>query len=271
MKTKVIVAVVSAAAFMAAPAMAGAQNVKVYNAAGIPGWRIAQFERAAGQVANSYLRDHWGSRAVQWSQRRGWPLLLERSASFTRRYCGAGAAACHFVLDDGTPAAIVDANRADYRKPWTVSASHELFEMMVDPHLARTSPHPGGGYWLDEVADPVEDDTGWVWGVRLADFVYPAWYDNTTGPQDAMGWLDDSNAGTGVSEFSCPTGYAHYDNPDTGPTDMGPAIDGGCSAAMRLHRPGRLRVGQGARRDHTVAIGRPLKLRLLQQPAQRRL
>ena len=258
MKTKVIVAVVSAAAFMAAPAVAGAQNVKVYNAAGIPGWRVTQFERAARQVTNGDLRAHWGSRSVQWSAQRGWPLLLERSASFTAQHCGAEAGACHSVLSDGTPVAIVDANQADTGFPWTVSASHELFEMMVDPHLARVSPNAAGGYWLDEVADPVQDFTHWVRGVRLADFVYPAWYYNATGPQDAMGWLPDSGAGTGVFQFSCPTGYANHDDPDTGPT----AIDGTCSADMRLHRPGRLRMGQGARPHHTFAIGRPLKLRL---------
>jgi hypothetical protein len=250
MKKKMILAVVSAAASMAAPAVAGAQNVKVYNAAGIPGWRIAQFEQAAGLVANGNLRAHWDSRPVHWSIQRGWPFLLERSRSFTREQCGDGAGACHRVLSDGTPVAIVDTNQADTGIPWTVSASHELFEMMVDPHGARISPDGGGGYWLDEVADPVEDYTHLVRGVRLADFVYPAWYYNATGPQDAMGLLDDSGAGTGVFQFSCPTGYAHYDDPDVGPTDTGPAMDGSCSADMRLHPPGRLQMRHGARLDH---------------------
>lgn len=262
MKKKVIAAVVSAAAIMAAPAVAGAQNVKVYNAAGIPGWRVTQFERAAGQVANGNLRAHWGSRSVQWSTHRGWPLLLEASLSFTQKQCGRGAAGCHGVLSDGTPVAIVDVNQADTGMPWTVSASHELFEMMVDPHAARTSPDADGGHWQDEVADPVEDYAHWVRGVRLTDFVYPAWYDNATGPQDAMGWLTDSGARTNVFYFSCPTGYAQYDDPDTGRTAMGPAIDGSCSADMRSHQPGRFRMGQGARPDHTFATGRPLKLRL---------
>jgi hypothetical protein len=43
-----------------------------------------------------------------------------------------------------------------------------------------------GDSWIDEVADPVEDMTQWVGGVQVSDYVYPAWYLNTYGQQDAM-------------------------------------------------------------------------------------
>ena len=264
MKKKVIVAVVSAAAFMAAPAVAGAQNVKVYNAAGIPGWRVTQFERAAGQVANGDLRAHWGSRSVQWNTHRGWAFLLERSLSFTGQYCGDGAAACHRVLSDGTPEAIVDANQADTGYPWTVTASHELFEMLVDPYsnATTTATDGSGAEWRDEVADPVQDYSHWVRGVRLTDFVYPAWFQNAPGPQDAMGWLDDTTAGTDLFEFSCPTGYAKYWDPYLGVQTMGAATDPTCNGGnyMRKRPHAGLRMRAHAARRGFV-VGEPLPTR----------
>jgi hypothetical protein len=136
--------------------------------------------------------------------------------------CGVGPAACHGVLTTGQPVAVVDVNQADTGVPWTVATSHELFEMLVDPFMQTQSPTTDGSgdIWLNEVADPVEDYSYWVRGVQLSDFVYPAWFANVNGPQDWAGQLDDSTAGTGTYEFSCPTGYAQYWDPYMGNTTM---------------------------------------------------
>jgi hypothetical protein len=263
---KAVAAVFSVAALMFAPAVADAQTVHIVNAARLPARAIARFEAAAGQVANGNLRAQWGSPGVRWTRAGGsMALVLVGNLGPVASTCGEGAAGCHGVQQDGEPVAVVDANQADTGVPWTVSASHELFEMLVDP-LAQTTTQAtdgSGDLWIDEVADPVEDYWHWVRGVRVTDFVYPAWFQNAPGRQDAMGWLDDSDAGTGQFEFSCPTGYSQYWDPSLGEQMMGPAIDGTCVGSMHSgqHHVARQRMGQAGRRDRFFVIGQPLKIR----------
>ena len=251
---KAVTAALSAAAFMLAPAVAGAQTIHIVNAAHLPTRAVARFEAAAAFLANGSLRAHWGSPTVQWTRARGsMTVVLVGDIGPVAAQCGSEAAACHGVGTDGHPVAVVDTNQAETGVPWTVAASHELVEMLVDP-LAQTTSRAADGSgteWLEEVADPVEDYSHRVRGVRLTDFVYPAWFENAAGPQDAMGWLDDSTAGTDRFEFSCPTGYAQYFDPYLGTQGMGPGIERTCRGATgpRKHDNVRLRMGRGARRD----------------------
>ena len=262
---KAFAAVASAAAMMIAPAVAGAQTIDIVNAAHLPARAVARFEAVAGHVANGTLRAQWGSPGVRWTRGGGsMTMVLVGSLGPVASNCGEEAAACHGVLPSGKPVALVDVNQADTGVPWTVSASHELFEMLVDP-LAQTTMQAtdgSGATWIEEVADPVEDYSHWVRGVQLTDFVYPAWFRNAPGRQDAMAQLNSSSAGTGEYEFSCPTGYAQYWDPYLGAQMMGPAVDGACDSSMRSAKPHevRLRMGRGARRDFFV-IGRPQKIR----------
>jgi hypothetical protein len=263
---KALAAVASAAIMMFAPALAGAQTVQLVNNAHLPPRAIAHFKAAAGQVANGNLRAEWGSPGIQWTRAAGsMTLVLVDHLGPVTSTCGDEAAGCHGVGPNGEPVAIVDTNQADTGVPWTVSASHELFEMLVDPLAQTTTPAPNGSgeLWIEEVADPVEDYSHWVRGVRLTDFVYPAWFQNAAGQQDAMGWLNDSTAGTGEYEFSCPTGYAQYWDPNAGAQMMGPAINGTCDDSMQpgQHQDARLRMGRDARRNRFFVIGRPLKIR----------
>ncbi len=263
---KAMAGVVSAAAFMLAPPVAGAQSIHIVNAAHLPARAVVRFETAAGLVANDDLRAQWGSPRVRWTRARGAvSLVLVGTLGPIMSTCGEGAAACHGVLANGQPVAVVDANQADTGVPWTVSASHELFEMLVDPREQTTTQATdgSGAVWLDEVADPVEDYWHRVRGVRLADFVYRAWFQNATGRQDAMGRLDDSMAGTGQFEFSCPMGYSQYWDPYQGEQTMGPAVGRGCSGSMSTGKPhgAVLRNGRDAHRDPSFAIGRPLKIK----------
>lgn len=75
------------------------------------------------------------------------------------------------------------------RNMWTIYVSHELAEMQVDPdtrpHHQRTA--QGTYIWLVEVADPVELEHYLYRGVKLSDFVGPAWYNpHAAGPYDYM-------------------------------------------------------------------------------------
>ena len=60
----------------------------------------------------------------------------------------------------------------------SVTASHELAEMLVDPlaTLYTTGPRPNRLYDY-EVADPVEEQFFPVDGINMSDFVYPAYFE----------------------------------------------------------------------------------------------
>lgn len=65
---------------------------------------------------------------------------------------------------------------------WTVTASHELLEMLEDP----TGRIYDRGR-LREICDPVENRSYLIGGVRLSDFVTPAWFTSgRRGPWDQM-------------------------------------------------------------------------------------
>lgn len=60
----------------------------------------------------------------------------------------------------------------------SVSASHELVEMLVDPalNLMATGPDPRAGYAY-ESADPVEETSFKVNGIAMSNFVYPSYFE----------------------------------------------------------------------------------------------
>ncbi len=86
--------------------------------------------------------------------------------------------------DNGQPLALVTSGRS-----WSVTASHEVLEMLVDPFGNRTvagpSPKPDQGRveFLVEVADPVGDSVYTVDGVKVCDFCTPRFFD----PQPSAG------------------------------------------------------------------------------------
>ena len=59
----------------------------------------------------------------------------------------------------------------------SVTACHELLEMLVDPSAALWTDGPHGTVWAYEVCDVVEDDKIDFNGIKMSDFVYPAYFD----------------------------------------------------------------------------------------------
>jgi hypothetical protein len=60
----------------------------------------------------------------------------------------------------------------------SVSASHELVEMLVDPAINMWTSGPDEKLmYAYESADPVEELTFKVNGIEMSDFVYPAYYE----------------------------------------------------------------------------------------------
>lgn len=107
-----------------------------------------------------------------------WLVILDNSDV-------AGALGYHDLTNDGLPLGKVFA-RTDQENglQWTVTASHELLEMLADPdiNLAAYVDRPGGGITLYayEVCDACEaDEFGYtIDGIAVSDFVTPAWFES---------------------------------------------------------------------------------------------
>src|SRR5438128_5379672 len=90
-----------------------------------------------------------------------------------------GALAYHDLTPDGLPQAKVFVKTTlDNGDLVSVSASHELVEMLVDPaiNMMTTGPDPKVMYAY-ESADPVEQLSFNVNGIPMTDFVYPAYFE----------------------------------------------------------------------------------------------
>lgn len=91
-----------------------------------------------------------------------------------------GELAYHDLTPDGLPQAKVFVKTTLKDKELvSVSASHELVEMLVDPaiNLMTTGPDPKAIYAY-ESADPVEALSFPVNGIPMTDFVYPAYFED---------------------------------------------------------------------------------------------
>jgi hypothetical protein len=95
----------------------------------------------------------------------------------------AGALGYHDLTEEGLPLGKVFAKTdLDYHSAWTVTASHELLEMLGDPDINLFAFSQSGleiffyGY---EVCDACETDKlGYqIDGILVSDFVYPAWFE----------------------------------------------------------------------------------------------
>ncbi len=96
----------------------------------------------------------------------------------------AGALGYHDLTNEGLPIGKVFAGTdKQYGLQWTVTASHELLEMLVDPDINLCAFTTAGGntgtFYAYEVCDPCElDEQGYeIDGVLVSDFVYPAWFE----------------------------------------------------------------------------------------------
>ena len=106
-----------------------------------------------------------------------WLTILDNSDE-------AGALGYHDVTTDGLPLGKIFAKTdQQYGTSWTVTASHELLEMLGDPDINLTtfvqSSNTAGILYAYEVADACEaDNFGYkIDGVLVSDFVFPSWFE----------------------------------------------------------------------------------------------
>jgi len=107
-----------------------------------------------------------------------WLLILDDSDQ-------AGALGYHDLTSEGLPLGkVFAATDLKFGSNWTVTASHELLEMLADPNINLTvfiqSDSAAGKLYAYEVCDACENDQlGYMIGnVLVSDFVYPAWFED---------------------------------------------------------------------------------------------
>jgi hypothetical protein len=154
-------------------------TIACFNNATVPlGVDFASLIAAMQEYVNTYVAPVWGT-----------PAKLVKTTGFKK-----GAWAMVFLDDADQPGALAyhDLTPGDnlpiskvFVKTTlenndlvSVSASHELVEMLVDPaiNMMTTGPDPKTTYAY-ESADPVEESSFPVSGIQMSDFVYPAYFE----------------------------------------------------------------------------------------------
>lgn len=106
--------------------------------------------------------------------RDAWPMLLIDTDADVP-----DAIAWHEV-DGLHPTAIVPLKLSlDAGDPWTLAASHEALEMLVDPYCVRYTMARYKGRRaavIEEICDPVENDSYQINDVVVSNFVLPRWF-----------------------------------------------------------------------------------------------
>lgn len=97
----------------------------------------------------------------------------------------AGALGYHDLTPDGLPLGkVFAATDLKYGNKWSVTASHELLEMLADPNINLTvfvqKDQTTGILYAYEVCDACEaDGLGYaINSVQVSDFVYPSWFED---------------------------------------------------------------------------------------------
>jgi len=106
-----------------------------------------------------------------------WLVILDDSDQ-------AGALGYHDLTPDGLPIGkVFAASDLKAGTSWSVTASHELLEMLADPNINLTvfvqNADTNGTLYAYEVCDACEDDSfGYqINNITVSDFVYPTWFE----------------------------------------------------------------------------------------------
>src|SRR5438093_1041691 len=138
---------------------------------------------AMQMFVDQYVAPVWGTPAELIKSRGcvkgAWAMIFLDNADQS------GALAYHDLTPDGLPQAKVFVKTTlDNGDLVSVSASHELVEMLVDPaiNMMSTGPDPSIIYAY-ESADPVEALSFKVRGIPMSDFVYPSYFEEFHKPR----------------------------------------------------------------------------------------
>lgn len=155
------------------------------------------FDRLTAALQKAYDRHFlpvWGYPVTLYntrSPRRGdWLFIYLDDAD------EADALGYHDITKNGQPLSKVFVNDTlDGGDPISMTASHELFEMVIDPVCNLWAEAADGVEYGYEMCDPVEEDVFRVDGMDMCNFVYPAWFEPFEHPRgtkfDHLGLLKE--------------------------------------------------------------------------------
>ena len=117
----------------------------------------------------------------------GFPVKFTNQAAATDRWQflyvddaadAKGTDGYHDLTIHGRPVSFVFVRTVlENGEPVSLTASHELFEMVIDPIANMWADASRGREFTYEMCDPVEEETFLVDGLRMSNFVYPAWFE----------------------------------------------------------------------------------------------
>jgi hypothetical protein len=162
-------------------------TIACFNNATVPlGVDFDDLIAAMQEYVNTYVAPVWGTPAklVKTSgfQAGAWAMVFLDDADQP------GALAYHDLTPDGLPVSKVFVKTTlEDNQLVSVSASHELVEMLVDPaiNMMTTGPDPKATYAY-ESADPVEESSFPVNGIQMSDFIHPAYFEIFRAPNSAQ-------------------------------------------------------------------------------------
>jgi hypothetical protein len=112
-----------------------------------------------------------------------WSLVIEDDSRHPGFVC------YHTLTEEGLPEVRVGVRDAKVMQwEWTMGASHDLLEMLANPHLNQTifasADGRKGKLYAREICDPVSSvRLGYqIDGVTVSNFVYPAWFESFREP-----------------------------------------------------------------------------------------
>jgi len=136
-----------------------------------------------------FLDEHfvpvWGTPATLVKATK--PLAGAWSIVFLDDADAANALGYHDLTKNGLPLSkiFVKTTLADGQKV-SVTACHELAEMMVDPAINLWADGPNASLYAYEMCDAVEEDEFVIDGIAMSDFVYPAYFELFRKPKSAQ-------------------------------------------------------------------------------------
>ena len=140
---------------------------------------VKHISAALARQGNAHVAPAWSTDDVQLTfvPKGSKPAVKSWWIVFVDDADVADALGYHDLTSDGCPISKVFCAGQD-TDGVSVTASHELCEMLVDPWCSLMSQSRSGAVYALENADPVEDNSlGYrVDGVLLSDFVFPAWF-----------------------------------------------------------------------------------------------
>ena len=156
----------------------GVPTIACFNKASTPlGVNLGTLIAAMQAFVNQHVAPVWGTPAKLVKStgymKGAWAMVFLDTSDEP------GALAYHDLTPDGMPQSKVFVKTTlDNNDLVSVSASHELVEMLVDPaiNMMTTGPDPKLIYAY-ESADPVEQLSFKVNGIPMTDFVYPAYFE----------------------------------------------------------------------------------------------